>query len=572
MISRLKASSETLTFRIAALLALALMPIGMISVYQTYQLFEEVDQRERANLLALTVEAADREISYIRNAFGVAAAVAAIAPALDQQGDECPARLSKVVEADPEVVFVGYVDAAGRLACASEAQGQDLSQTVLYAQMSGRPVQTVNVQMHSTVLDMAVINVTHPVFEEDRFAGYVVVSLRHDLMRPRLRQPVANFPLNLITFNADGELLTTDHSGADIYGILPADQVLKDLVEVRRMAFRGMTLGGEQRTFAVVPVIGDTVFALSSWRHKDDSVDRLNITSSVMFPVAMWLAGLGVAFFSVQTMVIRPTRNLRARMLMFMRNRRIMSYDPAERPAIELVEIDETWQRMAEGVLHDEAELHDSIHEKTVLLKEVHHRVKNNLQLIASILNMKIRKARSDEEKDTLRDMQQRVMSIARVHQKLYETSSEERVRADELIRSILQQMLASGLAGPGALDLDERYDPVVLYPDQAVPLSLAVSELFTNALKHMGNAEGQENRLQVRLAQEDGQAARLTVRNSVAPKSDQGIVGDSGGLGEKLIRAFVQQIEGTLEETPGETSYEVRVRFPIADFDESAL
>ncbi|KAG1715362.1 putative sensor histidine kinase pdtaS [Nymphon striatum] len=135
-----------------------------------------------------------------------------------------------------------------------------------------------------------------------------------------------------------------------------------------------------------------------------------------------------------------------------------------------------TWQLLAESVLRDEADLHNAIHEKTVLLKEVHHRVKNNLQLIASILNMKMRKSKTPDIKAALNDIQQRVMSIARVHQKLYETSTEERVRADELLNSIVSQILDAAMLDKGEIQITQTYDPMVVYPDQAVPLTLAVS------------------------------------------------------------------------------------------------
>ena len=100
---------------------------------------------------------------------------------------------------------------------------------------------------------------------------------------------------------------------------------------------------------------------------------------------------------------------------------------------------------MITSVLHDEAMLEDSVHQKDVLLLEVHHRVKNNLQLIASIMNLQIRKSINPEARVMLRNLHDRVMSLATVHRELYQTSGLVDVRADELLESIVSQVLRMG-------------------------------------------------------------------------------------------------------------------------------
>ena len=79
---------------------------------------------------------------------------------------------------------------------------------------------------------------------------------------------------------------------------------------------------------------------------------------------------------------------------------------------------------MAEGILQDEAELEDALREKSLLIREVHHRVKNNLQLIASIMNMQIRRSRNSETTSVVRRLQDRVLGLARVHRQMYEAQT----------------------------------------------------------------------------------------------------------------------------------------------------
>lgn len=568
MITRLKFKSQSLTFRIAMLLALALLPIGMISVHQTSLLIAETEDKKEAALLALGAEAADLELGYMQKALGVAQALAVAAPALRREGPDCNAQLREFLNVAVPMSLIAYVSSEGQVTCASSGAGQDVSGTATYKLMKDSRVPHF-VPVQSAVISKAdVVVVAVPVMVDDAPDGYVVISLLHDKLSPVLeRREDVDWPVSMLTFNREGAVLTSENGLANVAATLPANADLANLARIGKTVFLGTTREGEDRIFAAVPLIRGQVYALAGWDDPRNSLlhDGMNLTNSIFFPLAMWAAGLVVAFYAVQTMVIRPTRNLRARMLVFMRSRQILPLSDGVMVPLELREMDQTWQRLAESVLRDEAALHNTIHDKTVLVKEVHHRVKNNLQLIVSILNMKIRKMKSEQEKRALIDIQQRVMGIARVHQRLYDTSNPERVHADRLLRSIVDEIVASVRPDRGGLTVTQTYDEVVLYPDQAVPMALAVSELALNALKYVGAAEGEEPWLKVSLHQSGEKEARFEIANSVGENSGEKVDGD--GLGSKLIRAFVQQIEGAAQEERSQTSFCASITFPIADF-----
>src|SRR5690606_24216699 len=101
------------------------------------------------------------------------------------------------------------------------------------------------------------------------------------------------------------------------------------------------------------------------------------------------------------------------------------------------------------------------------------------------------------------KEVQMRVMSIATVHRALYTTSTVGRVQADELLRGLVDKTIEAGLQPSGAIRIDTAYDPISLYPDQAVPLSLLASEAVTNALKYVGRHRGEVPWITVRLAHE---------------------------------------------------------------------
>ncbi|MBK8441510.1 MAG: sensor histidine kinase [Rhodobacter sp.] len=127
---------------------------------------------------------------------------------------------------------------------------------------------------------------------------------------------------------------------------------------------------------------------------------------------------------------------------------------------LELRHVGESYERLVESVLHDEAALEDMVHQREVLLREVHHRVKNNLQLIASIMNIQMRKAVSPEAKALIKGLHDRVMSLATVHRELYQTSGQADVRADELMQLIVAQVLRMGAQPGREIDVTTDFEP----------------------------------------------------------------------------------------------------------------
>ncbi len=144
------------------------------------------------------------------------------------------------------------------------------------------------------------------------------------------------------------------------------------------------------------------------------------------------------------------------------------------------------------GIISDvtdrkEAELaiQTSLHEKEALLKEVHHRVKNNLQVIMSLLRMEGRRSAQPDTKLVLTEMQGRIRSMALLHESLYRSGTFAAVDLAGYLRQLASQAFRSFLATPGAIQLQLELAPVLVEMDQALPCGLLVNELVSNALKH---------------------------------------------------------------------------------------
>ncbi|WP_417261712.1 histidine kinase dimerization/phosphoacceptor domain -containing protein [Celeribacter sp.] len=567
-----RARVDGLGVRIAVLLSIALFPIGLIAVSLTHQFAKAADERAQSNLLALTAQAAAGEEALIRTGFGTAEALAAVMPFVVADEDACDGVFSQFIESNPSFSFAGYISADGILACGSANAGQDFKNRTIYKNMIEAPELRSDLVLDGQVSHRQVIVLSAPVFENGVFDGYISVSLPHEDTRINLENAPVDRPVELITFNAEGEVLSASGGLEDVEARLPEGRPLAHLTGEYRSSFSGVTNDGEERVFAVVPILKDQVYAIGSWPRERLSVaPGFAIATPMIFPIAMWITSLGVAYFAVHRLAIKHIRHLSRDMRTFASIRR---HNPRRKdPGLprELREIEGAWHDLAETVIRDEAELEDTIHDKSVLLKEVHHRVKNNLQLIASIVNMKVRKAKTPEARFALKEVQGRVMSIATVHRSLYETTTEGRVRADQLLRSTVGKLVDAGVGNEIKLENTQSYEPITLYPDQAVPLSLLATEATTNALKYVGRPDEGLPCVEVSLTRLEPEIARLSISNSkgaplLPPEQISGT-----GLGTSLIQAFAQQLGGKLKVEDEEDRYSVVIDFPIASFDEAS-
>lgn len=348
---------------------------------------------------------------------------------------------------------------------------------------------------------------------------------------------------------------------------LPSATPLKALVSERQMAFTGTTIDGSRRTFAVVPIIPGTVYALGSWEIPRFTWENIAL---FVYPALMLAAGLLAFFLAMQRLVIRNIRNLARNMHTFSDTREFRPLSTTGRLSAEFEDVDTEWQALAQRLLMDEAELEDALHEKNVLLKEVHHRVKNNLQLIASIVKMKLRRATSNEARTVLKEVQGRVMSIASVHRALYSGFERGgRRRLDELLRSVISATIDGGLVPDRRIAITRTFDEIHVFPDQAVPILLMASEAVTNALKYMGRLEDGTARLDVALTATGPGTARLTVENTrgtpfLPPEQVRG-----SSLGQSLLQGFTTQIGGTLTQSATEDWHHFALEFRPAPFEE---
>jgi two-component sensor histidine kinase len=200
-----------------------------------------------------------------------------------------------------------------------------------------------------------------------------------------------------------------------------------------------------------------------------------------------------------------------------------------------------------------------SLTEKNTLLKEIHHRVKNNLQMVSSLLSLQGDFIKDDAALDAIEMGQQRVRSMAIIHQRLYlrdevTTAVSTKDYLEQLIGELMGALNVNGLA----LVLDKQLEDIEVDIDRMIPLGLVANEVITNALKHAFTGR-EQGRLTVRF-QRVGPDVELMIADDGVGSA--GSVGQDDSFGNMLIRTFTEQLEGELR-INSEEGTEVRLRFP---------
>jgi PAS domain S-box-containing protein len=199
-----------------------------------------------------------------------------------------------------------------------------------------------------------------------------------------------------------------------------------------------------------------------------------------------------------------------------------------------------------------EAALESSLREKVALLNEVHHRVKNNLQVITSLLRMEARRSEHPTTKIVLDEMRKRILSMALLHESLYRTGTFASVDLGAYLKELASQSFRASVVRLGSVRLQLEMTSVQIEMDQALPCGLLVNELISNSLKH-GFPGGRSGEVRVELQPVDGgPQVRLRVGDTGVglPVDFEAKRGMSLGL--QLVSDLVRQIDGRLEIGPG--------------------
>lgn len=549
--------------RFMLVLALALLPIGTVSVYMTAQVQARIEAQTQAALLGETLRAATPEIGLIQQTRGL---VSGLASALHDPPDAaaCQALMQRIQQEIPHASLVAFVPASGLMTCSSTGQSYDFNGSPVFERNRANQSPDLSTIRQAPLSGTSVLAISHPVLDwNGQYLGYVSVSLPHSgiehLSRPYPGSRAArDATIHFLTFDGEGQILTAS-AGVEIAEIQsPRDRPLLSLVGEPSSVFHAQTEAGASRSFAVVPLVDGEVYLLSSWSAPETRRIPLAGLSPYLPAALMLIVGLIVASWASERLVTRHVRVLNRWMSRFAAGDRHRYENRLRSAPAELMELGQAFSDLSETITRGEAELENTIHQREVLLREVHHRVKNNLQLMVSIMSLQLRKAATPEARRLIKGLQDRMTSLATIHRGLYQTSGLVDVRADELLGEIIPKIVRLAFAHEVSVNVETDLEPISMTPDQAVPMALFLTEAIGNAKSSIAALPHGSARITISLKMQDDE----TIALRIAHTRPADLVQDMDGapdpvaeLGARLMMTFAGQLNGRFESRslPGE-------------------
>jgi len=208
-----------------------------------------------------------------------------------------------------------------------------------------------------------------------------------------------------------------------------------------------------------------------------------------------------------------------------------------------------------------------SLREKEILLREIHHRVKNNLQVISSLLNLQLQRLSSAEARQALAESQSRIRSMALVHQMLYRSKDLSHINFLDYLKTVVDSLVSMYGAEASRIAHEVVGDAVNLDIDRAIVCGLIVTELVTNSLRH-AFPHGGDGHVTVAARRKDGSLS-LEVRDDGVGLPAAARAGAVSSFGLQIARTLTEQLEGAIE-VDAQNGTAISIRFPLSPQEEA--
>jgi two-component sensor histidine kinase len=546
-----------LRLRLLLIVTIALTPIAVVSFLQGMDRAQrdEADIHER--LIETARAAASHEGNMIAASEQIVRAVANL-PDVRDATEDCSRALSSAVGSSPYIVNLSRVSSTGRVLCAAipKAVGVDVSSRSLFQaalRSSGQYVTAGPAQ--SSIMPITVVGGMLPLRDgAGRFQGAVGVTLNLEWLKDLLRN--RQLPEGAIASVIDkhGRVIAADASPVAKAIFANANPALSNTLQSATDQM------GRKWVFAAAPLLHNEIYVGFAMREATlFAPTYIHVTTDFLMPVLM----IGLAWIAIWF----GTDRLVTRWIMYLK-RISGAYRAGHytiRPSLEAAPgefqlLGAALSDMASAIQDRDRKLRDAVAQKTELIREIHHRVKNNLQIVMSLLSLQAGQVSDPLSRSALAEAQMRIRALALVHRMLHEIEDQTTIELHRLLGDLARQ-IAEGFGG-GRDDVRIEMDvvPASVSADVAIPLALFSVEALTNAYKY-AFPENDPNGLVRVLLKREGTEYLLAVQDNGVGYDPTAI---RPSMGSRLIANFGQQVGGTssVKSAPGKGT-SVEIRFP---------
>ena len=545
---------NSLRSRLIVLLALALLPAGTLAVIQAIANYKQLAMLTERNLLQSSAILASEEKNEILAARNALKGLSALSEVVAFTPGACGQALLRLrAESANRYESLMVLRSDGMVACSTSLEKPpSFADSEWFTRTLRNDAFTVTGNVTFPTSESPLLLASLPLRSSDgQVVGLIGMTLRQtwlqDLVRHDGDQSLANTSVALL--DRRGNVMAESAVGAANGEWMPAAFVIGARLSGQAQVFQTKGRDGIERVFALAPLYEQQVYivlgGISGHLLADPS---LHLVAGLAYPALMWIIAIAVAWFAVDRLVLRQVLLLRKTA-----NAYAQGHFEARSPGIEeapeeIRELGTTMHKMADVISLHESDLRKSLQEQKILLREVYHRVKNNLQVVSSLVNLQVSRAKNDHERNALRTTQDRIHALSMVHSNLYDAPELHLIKLHEFVPQLCEYLRHAQGESAKNVRMEFDIDPVHSEPDRAVPLALLITEVVTNALNH-GWHDGDAGLLHIDLKRDGEESLVMAI-------TDDGSTTESASpesLGGRLIHAFAKQLGGEVQIESGD-------------------
>ncbi len=567
----------SLRSKLVTLVALALLPVLGLAAWQA----EREEAAGAARLSAALGAVADLSVARYGGLFEASQRMLSAACADDSvegaaAGEpsavgRCEGYLSKLLAAYPDqysAAFVTDSQGIGRCSTAPAGLGMSFADRDFFQKVRSSTTIVVGDTIVSRIAPKPIIPIALPVTRDGAFVGMCAAGITLKALAETAAQVEGPPGIAVAVVDRSGAAIGGD---AQAMRRLPAPARLADVLTGSRAAFADVGQDAAFYEFRVRPVGGNALFVVVSAPTPEGWLLLSAPWTGFLLVVLSVFVVLLVIWFGADRWCVRPLRYIQDFADKVARGENIV-LAPPQRWSPEMASVGAGVTAMAEAITSREAALRANVEQRDHMLREIHHRVKNNLQMISSLLNLQAGEIRSPRIRRFFGDAQNRVLTLSILHRHLYERSSWSLVDFQQFISDLVRQISVGRTpAGRQAPRYHIRAPIMAVGPDTAIPIGLIVTEAVSIALSHdFSRSPTPEIRIET---SEKGEEVQLVIEdNGIARDAGAPAPDGRGGFALTLIRGLAMQLGGevVIERKP-DGGNRVVVTFPTPAADDPA-
>lgn len=559
---------RSLRLQIVLLLCFAMGPTAALGVWQAFGAYERQSGVIRESLSRDAAVAVREQEQLILGAEKLLTAIAKQEAVRDGVMPACADIMTAALRDTPSYINMMRLDEDGSTVCLLGEKRNFADRAWYQAVKSGRDFVVSDVLIGRFSNQTTVVSAIPVKTTTGQFAGSLSVGIDLEMLNRAGASQNADPGVVAVLLDASGKPVMPPEMINTFSARLPAQMPPYAPNDEKAHVFEATGADGVKRLYAHTPIVEKNLFVLYG-RPTDvlfKEAER-DLIMRILLPLGIWLLAVVTIWIGIERLVVRWVAYLSRVAATYAKGRYTIVPHRTENAPDEFRALGDVLYNMAQLVKDREADLRQTLKQRNMLIREVHHRVKNNLQIVMSFLNLQTRRLSDPEQLGIFEETKNRITALSLLHQTLCESTDLEFINLRQFVTDLCAQMLKMTWRGDTSsirfkIDIPE----LTVRTETATPLTLLLTEAVTNSLKHAFKRRGL-GVIEIKLTR-DSEATILTIRDNGGGLPGETTTVQQGSIGMSLMGGFARQLGGTLEMVSENGGTAVIISFPHETMD----